>query len=150
MRKLILSVLFLLALPASAADLQQLSSTYLGVAAANLADTPTTNAIPMDANGLMSQLSLNATVTWGTSTEVVAKCKHSQTSTGTYVWIDYCYPDGTYVQCKPLQWRWNSTDSADGLLNLELRSNYAYVKCQYDDAADGTGTITLTGTRARP
>lgn len=138
----------LLASAAQAQVIQRMTATYLGMDGVNLADTPETNAIPMDETRQMNQLTLQGVITWGTSTEVQVQCKGSDTESGTYTWVDRC--TGTDpVQCKPLVWRWNSTDSADGLMTLEMPNNYRFLKCQFDDPGDGTGTIVVSGMRGR-
>lgn len=149
MKKVLFAIAMLAAMPAHADDLKTLTASYLDVNGENLADTPETVAIAMDQRGFLNQLTLHIAVTWGTSTEVVAKCKTAISESGTYTWVDKCVSDGTYEQCKPLLWRWNSTDSPDGLGTLEMRSNDKFAICQFDDAADGTGTIVATGSRGK-
>lgn len=136
--------------PANLWAQQELSADYLDMDGEALSGSPETEAIPMSAHGHMTQLTLRAAVTWGTTTQVVAKCRTSASEDGTYTWIDACRWDGSYYQCKPLEWRWNSTDSADGLLTLDLKSNARYVKCVLDDPDNNTGTAVVTGTRGRP
>lgn len=136
--------------PAVALAQQELSADYLDMDGVALADTPETEAISMAAHGQMTQLTLRATVAWGTSTKMTAKCKTSASESSGYTWIDACKYDGTYWQCKPIVWRWNSTDSADGLAKLDMRSNARYVICVFDDPDDGTGTAVVTGTRGQP
>jgi hypothetical protein len=148
MRTLILGLCLLM--PARALAQQELSADYLDMNGVALTDTPETEAIPMAAHGQMTQLTLRATVTWGTTTQVIAKCRTSASEDSGYTWIDACHWDGSYYQCKPMEWRWNSTNSADGLLTLELRVNARYVKCRWDDPDNNTGTSVVTGTRGQP
>lgn len=134
--------------PAEAWGQQELSADYLDMDGVALADTPETDPIPMAAHGQMTQLTLRVTITWGTSTQLIAKCKTSASEDSGYAWVDTCQWDGTYYQCKPLPWRWNSTDSTTA--DLEMRTNARYVICVFDDPDDGTGTAVVTGTRGQP
>jgi hypothetical protein len=148
MRTLIFAICVLI--PSLALAQQELSADYLDMDGVSLADTPETEAVPMAAHGQMTQLTLRYTITWGTSTKMTVKCKTSASEASGYTWVDACQYDGTYHQCKPLVWRWDSTNSPDGLATLELRSNARYVICVSDDPDDGTGTVVVTGTRGRP
>ncbi len=110
--------------------------------------TPLSNVIPMDSErGFYNQLTLVCAITWGTSIQVEAKCKGSYDGT-IYGWVDMCTGLNPKV-CSPLQWEWAKATNTDGLITLELRSNYKSYKCQLDDAANGSGTAVCTAGRGR-
>lgn len=132
----------------NAGEVSVLTATELNMNGVALSGTPNTVAIPMDSRGrFYNQLTLVCAVTWGTTIQVDAKCKGSYDGS-LYGWVDHCTGVNPKV-CKPLEWQWNSTDSADGLFTLELRSNYAWYICQFDDAADQNGTIICNAGRGR-
>lgn len=143
-------ILFILVLPwqAQAQELSYLNATNVGVSGENLADTPVTDAIAMDAasDRFRNQIVLQVLVTWGTSTYVDAKCQGSFDGTN-YTWIDKCI-GANPVTCKPLVWRWQAADNADGLLELAAPNGYKWYKCQVDDPLDGTGTVSILAGRS--
>lgn len=134
--------------PAFADEVLLSTAADLNLDGVSLDATPLSNAIPMDsARGFYNQLTLVCVVTWGTTAQMEARCKGSYDGS-VYGWVDYCI--GTNPKtCKPLEWVWPKADNADGLVTLELRSNYKFFKCQLDDAANGSGTAVCTAGRGR-
>lgn len=131
-----------------AVGIGRISPTILGFASAlDLADTPATTAIRMDDrdSGYYTRLSLVMTVVWGTSTEMIVKCKASADGTN-YGWVQRCTSESTH-NCEDRKWKWEPTDGTT--FTLDLETNYSYVICQADDAADGTGTVVIDVMRGR-
>jgi hypothetical protein len=119
-----------------------------GVAAENLADTPVTDSINMEASRPTNQLSLTLSVTPGTSATVNVYCEESLDGT-TWSRISLC-DNATPSTCKPELRTYTFADYAGATKVIASRWPIAkkYARCSTDDPLDGTGTITITGTRS--
>lgn len=134
--------------PAFADEVLLSTAAQLELNGVSLDATPLSSVIPMDSDrGFYNQLTLVCEVTWGTTAQMEAKCKGSYDGT-IYGWVDYCIGSNPKT-CKPLEWRWPKVDNTDGLITLELSSNYKFYRCQFDDAANGSGTAVCTAGRGR-
>ncbi len=133
---------------AAAGEVQVFDATELNLNGVSLDATPVSNSIPMDGTrGFFNQLTLVCAITWGTSAQLEARCRGSYDDS-IYGWVDMCTGLNPKI-CKPLEWQWTKVDNPDGLITLELKSNYKFFKCQLDDAANGSGTAVCTAGRGR-
>jgi hypothetical protein len=128
-----------------------ISSTVSGVAAEDLADTPVTDAINMEAGQVSNQLSLTLSITPGTSLLVDVSCAESSDGTN-YGAIVLCDSDDPSA-CVPDTRRFTFSDfTADASGDYQISTRWPvtkkWVKCTVDDPADGTGEITITGSRS--
>jgi hypothetical protein len=119
-----------------------------GVTAASLSATPTTAAIDMEAVHPTNQLSLTLAVTPGTSLTVDVRCYESNNST-TWDQISFC-DTASPSACIPDVRRFTLASYAGTVKYLPSRwaLTKKYARCSVDDPADGTGTVTITGTRS--
>jgi hypothetical protein len=145
MYKLLFPVL-LLSAPQAAVSI---TSTVSGVAAADLADTPLTNSLNMEAGQITNQLSLTLAVTPGTSLIVDVRCYESQDGTN-WGQISHCDSLATST-CVPDLRRYTLANYAtvSGVKYIPTRwaITKKYTRCSVDDPADGDGTVTITGAR---
>lgn len=143
------TLLFVLMLAAPGEKSLPLSTT---VEDADLADTPATAVVAMEPSRVTNQISLTLEITPGTTTYVDVTCYESTAADSGFGIISFCdtqSPSG----CKPDVRRFTLADyTADGsgvywiATRWHVTKPYAY--CTADDPADGTGTITITGTRS--
>jgi hypothetical protein len=142
MRKLLL--LALLAYPNPAIDIAS------GVEDENLADTPVTDAVNMEATRATNHLSLSVAVTPGTTTSITVIC-HESTDGVAWSRISQC-DSLTPSTCKPKTKTYTLADytTVSGVKTISSRwwTTKKWARCTVDDAADGTGTVTITGSRA--
>ena len=136
---------------ASIAQAQEKGITLAtGVVDEDLADTPVTSAVNMEASRVTSQLSLELAVTAGTTTVVDVWCKESVDGTN-YGWLPVCDTSSPST-CKPDIKRYTLADFTADSGVYYLTAHYAitkkWAKCWADDASDGTGTVTITGARS--
>lgn len=119
-----------------------------GVAAENLADTPVMDAVNMEASTATNQLSLTLAVTPGTSLTVDVYCEESVAGT-TWSRISLC-SSVTPSICQP-ELRGYTLADYDGTVKA-ISSRWPitkkFARCAVDDALDGDGTVTITGTRS--
>lgn len=143
-------VLALLLIPALAGAQEKSIPISTGVEDADLADTPATSAIHMEASQVTNQLSLTVAVTPGTTTVVDVWCEESVNGVN-FDQIAVC-DTASPSACSPDVRRFTLADytAVSGVYYLAVR--YAITKkwarCKADDAADGTGTVTITGARS--
>jgi hypothetical protein len=116
-----------------------------GVAAEALADTPTTDAINMEAGYATNQLSLTIAVTAGTSTRVQVTC-YDSTDNVTYAQRTLCDAQAT-SDCVPDVREFTLADWATPSFSTTWHAPKKWIKCSADDPDDGTGTVTITATR---
>lgn len=136
-----LLLLGLLAYPNPAIDIVS------GVATENLADTPVTDTINMEATRATNHLSLSIAVTPGTSLTVNVYCEES---TDASVWSRVSLCDSlTPSTCKPEVRTYTLADYAGTIKVISSRWPIAkkYARCAVDDPLDGDGTVTITGSR---
>lgn len=142
--------LILLMLPSLLYAQESAVSISTGVTDADLADTPTTAAINMEASRVTNQLSLTLAVTPGTTTAVDVQCYES-TNGVNFEQIMIC-DTASPSACKPDIRRMTLSDftASSGVYYLAVRYPIAkkWAQCSADDAADGTGTVTITGARS--
>lgn len=135
-----------------------LSPTYLGVNGKALADADganvpaTTASIPMDTSSasgappaFQSQLLLLLVVTWGTTTSMTGFCQYSPDGTDFGPWA--ACTAGPASTCKPIVFTWTAADWPSGKIPMNVPNAGIAAKCQWWDAASGTGTIIVKGTR---
>lgn len=130
-----------------------LTVTDTGINGENLADTPVSDVIDMFGSGkATNQLGLTWKITPGTSATVTVGCSQSPDNVATTFSPvplcdtnspSTCVPDvrsmtlaswATVSGVKPIETNWHITKR--------------YVKCYIDDAANGTGTVVVTGNRS--
>lgn len=126
------------------------SAASLGVSGADLADTPTTNAINMEEGSWMNQLSLEIAVTPGTSLVVDVRCYESYNGTD-FGQIAICDTSPTSA-CIPDVRRFTLADwtaDGDGVKHLVSRwpTTKRFIRCSVDDPADGDGTVSIVAVR---
>ena len=157
MRRMMLVLTLLLS---SVADAQTVSTNIAvdltGINGENLQDTPVSDAINMHLNPtgggapvITNQLALTLAITPGTTTSVTLFCSESETSTvNTMAKINRC-PGGT---CTPDVRTYTLSDYAtvSGVKYVTARFHVTkkYAACTLDDAANGSGTVVVTGTRS--
>jgi len=119
-----------------------------GVAAENLADTPVTDTINMEQNRPTNQLSLSIAVTPGTSLTVNVYCEESVEGT-TWDRISLC-TSTTPSTCEPELRIYTLADYAGTVKVISSRwpITKKFARCAVDDPLDGSGTVTITGTRS--
>lgn len=134
----------------------ELTATQIGVNGENLSDTPVTDAIPMwgdvTAAKIMNQLSLTLTVTAGTTTTFTVKCAESESgAANTWAQITKC-DSSAAAACAPDVRTYTianyTTQNGTKVIASRWGVKKQYVQCTLDDAADGTGTVVITGTRS--
>lgn len=129
-----------------------LTATITGISAENLADTPTSDPIHMEGVGQRSnQLSLTWEVTPGSSTRIQVTCYTSGSKTTSYGQRGFCdneSPSNCHPDIREFTLSEYTTVSGKKLIKTEWEIIEQWVKCSADDPDDGTGTVTLTGTRS--
>lgn len=130
----------------------QLTATDFGISAANLSDTPVSSAIDMENTVASNQLSLTISITPGTTTSITVRCSDSvDNSSNSYSQIGICDGNAS-ATCAPdirtYAMSDYTTQTGKKIISSNWRTKKRYVKCTLDDAADGTGTVTVTGTRS--
>ena len=150
---------FILALGASIALAQvstNIGADLTGVNGENLQDTPVTDAINMHlspsgsgAPVVTNQLALTLAVTPGTTTSITLLCSESETNTvASMSKINRC-PSGA---CTPDVRTYTLTNyvTVSGVKYITARFDVRkkWVACTLDDAANGSGTVVVTGTRS--
>lgn len=131
---------------AAQAQLSQLTAAQVGVNGAALSGSPESAAMSMlnqSSKDAWNQLTLDMTVTAGTSTTLTVTCKGTSDGTN-YRAIQRC-ADGTTMTCTAKTWSYDLTAQTSFLLNLP--TNYVAVKCTF--SAAGTGTIVVRAVRGR-
>lgn len=138
-------ILLLLALLSAPQAVVPILAAESGVSAENLADTPVTDAINMEASQITNQLSLTLAVTPGTSLILDVSCYESQDGTN-WDQISVCSSGA----CAPDVRRYTFSAYAGAVKYLPTRWSITkkWVQCSTDDPADGTGTILITGARS--
>jgi hypothetical protein len=136
-----------LALPAQATHMGSMSAINTGFATArSLADTPVSSVIPMDGvGGTFDRLTVLMTVVWGDSTVMNVKLQVSSNGTD-YFWVQRC-TSATIHNCGDRIWRWTPEDGTAPA--LDIATCYPFVKIQFDDPNDGTGTIVASVIRSK-
>jgi len=129
-----------------------LTATQTGVDGENLADTPLSDPIHMEASGyITNQLSLTFAVTAGTSTRIQVTCYESELKTSAYAQVSFCDTAPT-SNCQPDVREYTLADytAVGGVLYIPSRWGIkkAFAKCSADDPDDGNGTVVITGTRS--
>lgn len=141
----ILALALTLALPPDKAI--QIAS---GVAGEDLADTPMTDVINMEASSPTNQLSLLVAVTPGTTTVVDVRCYESVNGV-VFAPVPLC-DSASPSACVPDVRRFTLANfvAASGVYYLASRWPILkkYAKCSADDPNDGTGTVVITGERS--
>lgn len=134
----------------------ELTVTETGINGENLQDTPVTDAINMlasPAGGSSSlrtnQLALTLNITPGTTATITVFCSESESSTvNTMAKINRC-PGGT---CTPDVRTYTLSDfatvSGKKYITARWHVTKKYAACTLDDAANGSGTVIVTGTRS--
>jgi hypothetical protein len=119
-----------------------------GVTAANLSATPTASTLNMEEGSSTNQLSLTLAVTPGTSLIVDVRCYESANGT-TWDQISFC-DTASPSACIPDVRRYTLASYAGAVKYIPSRwaVTKKYARCSADDPADGTGTVTVTGTRS--
>lgn len=142
-----MNTLLLLALLASEPAIPVLAAET-GVTAANLSATPATLGINMEASRATRTLSLLLAVTPGTTTVVDVTCYESSDGTH-WATVNVCDATSPKRVCAP-DVRSYTLANYTGSVRY-LSSSWAitkkWAKCTADDAADGTGTVSVTGSR---
>jgi hypothetical protein len=120
-----------------------------GVTAANLSATPTTSATDMEAVRPTNQLSLTLAVTPGTSLTVDVRCYESANNS-TWDQISFCDTTTPKSACVPDVRTYTLASFAGAVKYIPSRWHVTkrWAKCSADDALDGSGTVTITGTRS--
>lgn len=124
-----------------------------GINGESLADTPVSDAIDMLEERWANQLSLTLTVTPGTSTTFTVRCYGSETgAASTWAQISFCSAAAAST-CGPTVRTYTladyETQNAKKVIESDWPARKRWVQCKLDDAADGTGTVVVTGTRSR-
>jgi len=122
-----------------------LTVAMTGVNGEDLADTPMTDAINMEAGQITNQLSLTLTVTAGTSTRVVVTCYESEDNV-TYGRVSVC-TSAASASCAPDIREFTLADYS-GSISSRWPVTKKWIKCSADDPDDGTGTVIVTGARS--
>ena len=108
-----------------------------GVNGESLSDTPVTDTIPIGSYGGKVELSL--IVTAGTTASFTAQCEHSEDSSN-WAWFESTTAAGA-ASIATITYT-----IADGTARtLTIVTGHRYIRCTFDDAADGTGTIIVRG-----
>jgi len=122
-----------------------------GVEDEDLADTPETDVINMNAGQPTNQLSLTLSVTAGTSTRVQVVCYESNESASDFGPVPLC-DSATPAACKPDLREFTLSDytAVSGVIHIASRWPIVkqFAQCTADDPDDGTGTVTITGARS--
>jgi hypothetical protein len=122
-----------------------------GVADEDLADTPTTDGINMQASQVSNQLSLTLTITPGTTTRVDVTCYDSDDGSA-YAQIPLCdaeSPSGCVPDVRRFTLAsYTANASGDYVISSKWPAVKKWIKCSVDDPDDGNGTILITGSRS--
>jgi len=114
--------------------------------AENLSDSPTTSTINMLDRRTANMVSLKVSGTWGTSTYFVVTCEGSL-DTVEWAKTSYCPPIAAPT-CEQDRRTYSQVDSESAIAWwVDIPTNYPYIRCTFTDT--GTGTISVTGTRAQ-
>lgn len=112
----------------------------------NLSTTPTTSAFQMDGDGgYFTRLSLVMTVVWGTSVIMNVRLKYSYDGVA-YGFVERCTSAATHI-CAPRVWQYKVADGT--VPTLDYETNYPFMIAEFDDPADGTGTVSPIVIRGR-
>lgn len=144
--------LAMLATSVALAQNQPLTVTETGIDGENLADTPLSEPIHMEATGKRTnQLSLTIAVTPGTSTRIWVTCYESELKTSGFSQIPFCdseYPSNCHPDVREFTLSEYTTVSGKKYIASRWEITKQWSKCSVDDPDDGTGTVILTGTRS--
>lgn len=129
-----------------------ITATDTGISAANLSATPLSSAIDMQGDGkITNQLSLTIAVTAGSSTRIQVTCYESSSKTASFAQISFC-DNSSPSNCNPdvREFTLSEYTAVGGILYIPSRWGIKkqWAKCSVDDPDNGTGTVTLTGTRS--
>ena len=125
-----------------------LSATDTGLNGATIASSAAvTSTIPMRASGQYGraqgwELHLTGVVTAGTSASMDVSCEESHDNT-TWAFVHHC-TDAAIATCAIQYLRYDISTTAT--VSVVLKTRAPYVRCTFDDLADGSGTIVVTGT----
>lgn len=138
---------FLLAAPTNTVIL---TTSTTGIAASDLADTPLSLSINMQAGVRTNQLDLTLAVTAGTSTRVRVTCYDSVDDSvfAQMIFCDSASPSACFPDVR--EFTLSDFSAVGGVIYIPSRwaVTKQYVKCSVDDPDDGTGTVSLTGARS--
>jgi len=133
---------------AYAQSTRPLSATDTGVNGAALAaGAAITDTIQMKAPGQLGgrmgwELALHGVATAGTSALCVISCEESHDLV-TWAWVHHC-TDAAASTCVKQTLSYDISTTAT--VSMVLRTRAPWVRCTFDDTADGSGTIVVTGT----
>lgn len=115
-----------------------------GLSAANLADTVTTDAMFTN-NPHKTQIALALTITSGTSTDVTATCEWSPDGSNWFQHADCAYDSAGNYDCVQMSWSFAMSTTTSYKFTLLVPAFGIATRCTFDDAANGTGKISVTG-----
>lgn len=144
MRVILFALVCGLAAPASAATLLVPGTAgsgqrSTGVNGEDLADTPVTDSIPHKAG---EAVIFNALVTPGTTSDMTVSCEESPDNSN-WSWIPECV-GGTTKTCGKAVLDFPDIETVTDV-SVIVHGTQGYVRCTFDDSADGTGTLILYG-----
>ena len=151
MKRILFALLLAVPSTALARDVSRISSDVTAELLADadgLAVPATMSAQNHDLQRFYNQAKLGLNVTWGTSTAFVATCEEAPESAGPWTLMASC-TQNTNFDCKPRTWAFTKADWPLGQINMRIPVTDRAYRCQFWDAALGTGSITVTGSKTR-
>lgn len=143
---IVFALVLLLADTASASDAKfaTISASTLSLNGAALNGGARSTAIDVGPNTWgSSEVSYQATITAGTTTAVTVSCEESADNKK-WVWLPFCTNAASSACTKQtLVYTLASTPN----FAVVVRPRARYLRCTFEDAAAGTGTISATATR---
>jgi hypothetical protein len=133
--------------PVDAKGNSAISASNLGfLPAKNLADTPVSSVVSMEdgAGHYYDRLTVLMAVTWGTSNTMNVKMQVSSNGVDFY-WVQRCTSAAIH-NCGDRIWRWTPSDGTTPA--LDVSAGYPFIRLQFDDPNDGTGTIVARAIRS--
>lgn len=115
-----------------------------GVNAADLADSPRTSTM-RTTDPVKTQIALGLIVASGTSTDVTITCEWTPDETNWFFHDDCAYDSAGNYDCVQASWSFAMSTSTNYKHTFLLPAFGVATRCTFDDAADGSGTISVVG-----
>lgn len=124
-----------------------LDETATGIDGGDLADTLVTSSIPLSFGLQRSEIEFVWEATAGTTLTVTVSCEESVDNTN-WSWVDHCTDAAVSVCAKHTLGY--AVDGGVTDHTTVIKSRAAYVRCTFDDTADGTGTVIVRAVVSGP